>query len=173
MHGTYYANHAVNESDLLIAIGARFDDRVTGDIGQFIPNAKVIHCIRDPRDTCLSIYFQNFDDSHNYATTLENLGFYYREYERVMRHWKSILKIPIMDVQYEELVRNQEKISRDIVEFAGLDWDDKVLKFYENKRSVATASYNQVRQKMYTKSTARWKNYEKHIGKLTEALKLT
>ena len=143
-----------------------------GLISLMFPNARIIHCKRDPRDTCLSIYFQNFDESHNYATRLENLGFYYKEYECVMQHWKSLLKIPIYEVQYEELVQNQEKISRELIEFVGLEWDERVLNFHETKRSVVTASYDQVRQKMYTRSTQRWKNYEKHIGKLVAALGL-
>ena len=143
-----------------------------GLLSLMFPNAKIIHCIRDPRDTCLSIYFQNFNESHNYATSLENLGLYYREYEKIMKHWKSILQIPIMDVQYEDIVKDQERMSRELIEFVGLEWDDSVLKFYENKRSVVTASYDQVRQKIYTKSTARWKNYEKHITPLIKALNL-
>ena len=143
-----------------------------GLISLMFPNAKIIHCKRDPRDTCLSIYFQNFDDSHNYSTTLENIGFYYQEYEKLMKHWKSILQIPIMEVQYEELVKDQEKLSRELIDFVGLEWDESVLKFYENKRSVVTASYDQVRQKIYTKSTARWKNYEEHIESLTKVLNL-
>lgn len=143
-----------------------------GLISLMFPNAKIIHCKRDPRDTCLSIYFQNFDDSHNYSTKLENLGFYYQEYEKLMKHWKSLLNIPIMEVQYEDMVKDQEKLSRELIDFVGLEWDDSVLKFYENKRSVVTASYDQVRQKIYTKSTARWKNYEKHIEPLIKALNL-
>jgi hypothetical protein len=77
-----------------------------------------------------------------------------------------------MDVQYEDVVKDQERMSRELIEFVGLEWDESVLKFYENKRSVVTASYDQVRQKIYTKSTARWKNYEKHIAPLIKALNL-
>ncbi len=143
-----------------------------GLISQMFPNAKIIHCKRDPRDTCLSIYFQNFDDSHYYATRLKNLGEYYKLYEKVMAHWKSLIGIPIYEVQYEELVANQEKISRELIDFVELEWDDRVLEFYKAKRSVITASYDQVRQKMYTKSTARWKNYEKHLEPLIRALDL-
>ena len=141
-----------------------------GLISLMFPNARIIHCKRDPRDTCLSIFFQNFDESHNYATRLENLGSYYNQYDRLMKHWKSLVKVPIYEVQYEELIDNQEKISRELVDFIGLEWNEKVLKFYDTKRVVVTASYDQVRQKIYKKSAKRWKNYEKHIEPLVKTL---
>ena len=140
-----------------------------GLILQIFPKARIIHCKRDPRDTCLSIYTQNFDGSHYYASRLENLGAYYNQYRRVMNHWKSLLGVSILEIQYEDLVNHQEKKSRELVEFVGLEWDERVLRFYESKRSVVTASYDQVRQKIYTGSKARWKNYEKHIGPLVNA----
>jgi tetratricopeptide (TPR) repeat protein len=141
-----------------------------GLILQIFPKAKIIHCARDPRDTCLSIFFQQFDESHHYASRLENLGHYYSQYRRVMNHWKSILGDSILEIKYEDMVNNQEEKSRELVDFAGLEWDERVLKFYESRRSVATASYDQVRQKIYTGSKARWKNYEKHIEPLVKAL---
>jgi tetratricopeptide (TPR) repeat protein len=140
-----------------------------GLIARMFPNARVIHCVRDPRDTCLSIFFQSFDESHYYANRLENIGAYYSLYRRVMDHWKSLLEIPILDLRYEDLVGDQEAKTRELIEFVGLGWDDRVLRFYETRRNVATASYDQVRQKIYTSSTARWKNYEKHIGPLVKA----
>jgi len=141
-----------------------------GLISQMFPKARIIHCMRDPRDTCLSIYFQNFDESHYYANRLENLGAYYSLYRKVMKHWKSLLGTRILEIQYEDMVKNQEKKSRELIEFVGLEWDERVLKFYESKRSVVTASYDQVRQKIYTGSRARWKNYEKYIGPLVDAM---
>ena len=141
-----------------------------GLISQMFPKARIIHCVRDPRDTCLSIYFQNFDESHYYANRLENLGIYYSLYRRVMKHWKSLLDIPILEIQYEELVKDQEKKSRELIDFVGLEWDERVLRFYESKRSVVTASYDQVRQRIYTGSIARWKNYERYITPLVDAL---
>ena len=141
-----------------------------GLISQIFPKARIIHCIRDPRDTCLSIYFQDFDGSHYYANRLGNIGIYYSLYRRVMKHWKSLLDIPILEIRYEDLVNDQEKKSRELIDFVGLKWDERVLKFYESKRSVVTASYDQVRQKIYTESTARWKNYEKYIEPLVDAL---
>jgi hypothetical protein len=144
-----------------------------GLISLMFPNSRIIHCKRDPRDTCLSIYFQNFDESHYYATRLQNLGIYYRLYERIMQHWKSLVKLPIYEVQYEELVNNQETISRELIEFADLEWNESVLKFYETKRSVVTASYDQVRQKIYKKSQERWKNYQQYIDPLLKGLQFS
>ena len=141
-----------------------------GLILQIFPKAKIIHCFRDPRDTCLSIFFQNFDESHYYANRLENLGHYYNQYLRVMNHWKSILGDSILEIKYEEMINNQEGKSRELIDFAGLEWDERVMKYYESRRSVVTASYDQVRQKIYTSSKARWKNYEKHIEPLVKAL---
>lgn len=144
-----------------------------GLISLMFPKARVVHCMRDPRDTCLSIFFQNFDESHYYANRLENLGAYYSLYQKIMRHWESLCIMPIFNIQYEDMVQNQEARSRELIEFLGLEWNDQVLKFYETKRSVATASYDQVRQKMYTKSMQRWKNYEQHIDPLVSALATT
>jgi len=141
-----------------------------GLISQMFPMARIIHCIRDPRDTCLSIYFQNFDESHYYANRLENLGAYYSLYRKIMKHWKSLLGTRILEIQYEDMVKNQEKKSRELIEFVGMEWDERVLKFYDSKRSVVTASYDQVRQKIYTGSSARWKNYKKYIGPLVDAM---
>ena len=85
-----------------------------------------------------------------------------------MKHWKSLLDIPILEIQYEDLVKDQENKSRELIEFVGLEWDECVLRFYESKRSVVTASYDQVRQKIYTGSISRWKNYEKYLAPLVD-----
>jgi len=141
-----------------------------GLIALMLPRCHVIHCIRDPLDTCLSIYFQRFNLTHTYATDLSDLGHYYREYERLMAHWKSVLDIPILDVHYADVIHDQEKTSREMIEFCGLEWDDRCLQFYKTDRDVATASYDQVRKPVYTSSLNRWKNYEKYLDPLREAL---
>lgn len=142
-----------------------------GLIDLLFPGARVIHCVRDPIDTCLSIYFQRFNDFHGYARDLRSLGQYYRQYQRLMAHWKTVLRIPLMDVQYEELVENQEEVSRKLVEFCEIDWDDRCLRFHESGRFVTTPSYDQVRRPMYKKSVARWKNYEQFLEPLVSALR--
>lgn len=141
-----------------------------GYIQLLFPNARIIHCRRNPLDTCLSIYFQNFQEQHKYAKNLFDIGTHYYHYNKLMKHWNNTLSIPILEVNYEDTVLNQEEVTRKILDFCGLEWDEKCLEFYNIKRTVDTASFEQVRQKVYTKSINRWKNYEKYIDDLKEGL---
>jgi hypothetical protein len=138
-----------------------------GLIYSVFPNARVIYMQRDPIDTCLSCYFQQFLTGYNFTFDLSDLAHYYREHQRIMAHWRSVLPPGfILDVPYEELVVDQETWSRKMLDFIGLEWDTQCLEFHTNKRQVTTASAWQVRQKIYTNSMARWRNYEKYIGPL-------
>lgn len=141
-----------------------------GIIQQLFPNARVVHCVRDPRDTCLSCYFCNFHGDHPYTRDLGRLGHYYREYQRLMDHWCEVLELPFHRLEYERLVSDQETESRRLLEFCGLEWDPRCLNFHESERFVNTASYNQVRRPMYRSSLQRWRHYREHIGPLEEAL---
>lgn len=141
-----------------------------GLIALLFPGARIIHCIRNPLDTCVSCYFQNFGGGSNFADDLSNLGAYYLQYQRLMRHWGDTLGLPVMTIHYEEMVADQERMSRALVEFCGLEWDENCLRFFESKRAVATASYDQVRQPMYNKSVQRWRHYEAYLGPLKKAL---
>jgi tetratricopeptide (TPR) repeat protein len=139
-----------------------------GLIAQMFPRAHVIHCVRDPRDTCLSIYFQLFSQAHPYASNLDDLAFYYRGYERMMAHWCKVLDLPMLEVRYDQLVMDQEGQTRAMLDFLGLPWDDACLALLQSKRATATASWDQVRQPMYTQSLQRWRNYQTHIGPLID-----
>ena len=133
------------------------------------PKARIIHCIRDPMDTCLSCYFKKLM-GHPYSYNLTSLGRHYRLYEELMAHWKSVLPLRIMDIHYEALVEDPETVSRSIVEFCGLKWSSRCLDFHKSKRNVVTASSDQVRQPIYNRSVARWKNYEEYLSDLRTAL---
>ena len=134
------------------------------------PNARVIHCRRDPLDTCVSCYFQNFMHPLPFLHDLGDLGFYYRQYARLMDHWAAVKPLPILDVDYETLVADQEKVTREIVAFCGLDWNDRCLAFHETDRFVQTASSQQVRRPIYSSSIERWRNYEEHLDPLRRAI---
>lgn len=141
-----------------------------GLIARLFPAARVVHVARDPKDCCLSCFFQPFVGSHAYARDLSDLGFYYREYQRLIAHWKAVLDLPWLDLSYEALVADQEGESRRLIAFLGLEWDDACLRFQELDRTVATSSYDQVRRPMYTGSVGRWRHYAAHLGPLLEAL---
>jgi tetratricopeptide (TPR) repeat protein len=143
-----------------------------GLIALMFPRARIIHCVRDPIDTCLSCYFQNFARGNFQSFDLGHAGLYYRQYERLMAHWGEVLDLPILEVRYEEHVAEPEKVCRDMLEFLELDWDPACLRFHESSRFTKTASRDQVREPIYTSSAGRWRNYERHIGPLIEALGL-
>ena len=142
-----------------------------GLISAMLPQCRVIHCVRDPRDSCLSCYFHNFLGKGNVFTyDLANIGDYFADYWRLMKHWKTVLDIPILDVVYEEIIADQEGQSRRLIEFLGLEWDDRCLEFHKTKRTTKTLSSDQVNKPIYSSSVARWKPYEKHLGPLLERL---
>ncbi len=141
-----------------------------GLIHKLLPQAKIINCLRDPIDTCLSCYFQHFGGHHPYAYDLSNLAVYYQQYLKLMSHWRDELKIPILNIQYEDVVNDTKSEVERMLSFVGLDWEDNCLEFYKQKRSVHTASYAQVSEKIYNKSVKRWKNYESYIAELTDRL---
>jgi hypothetical protein len=131
-----------------------------------LPDCRVIHCVRDPRDTCLSCYFNYFEGGNAFSFDLADLAAYYRDYRRMMDHWKQILTLPMLEVRYEDVVADQEGQTRRMLEFLDLPWDERCLSFHENKRHVATASREQVRKPLYASSVGRWKHYEKQIPEL-------
>ncbi len=140
-----------------------------GLIHSVFPRARILWLRRDPIDTCLSCYFQQFPPTINYAMDLTDLAHYYKEHQRLMTHWRRVLPAQtLLEVPYAELTAEQEKWSRTIVEFIGLPWDERCLQFHATVRPVSTASVWQVRQKMYRSSVGRWHNYRKFIGPLLE-----
>ncbi len=141
-----------------------------GIIRMMFPDAHIIHCMRNPLDTCLSCYFSRLGQWHPYSRRLEDLALFYREYHRAMQHWKRIPGMNILEVHYEDLVQDLESSARRIIEHIGLPWDPACTRFHENRRQVKTISYDQVRQPLYTRSMNRWQNYRSEIGSLINEL---
>jgi tetratricopeptide (TPR) repeat protein len=147
-----------------------FNYLYVGFLALLFPKAAFIHCRRDPIDTCLSCFFTNFHEHVNFGFRLEHIGAYYRSYRRLMDHWRKVLPIPMLEVDYEDLIANQEPVTRRIVAHCGLEWDDECLAFHQSGRAVTTASVWQVRQPIYQASRARWRHYEPFLGPLRAAL---
>jgi tetratricopeptide (TPR) repeat protein len=141
-----------------------------GLIAMTFPKARIIHCSRDPLDTCLSCYSQNFYENQGYRVNLESLGHYYGQYRRLMEHWMSTLDSPILEVRYEDTVLDLEGQARRLIEFCGLEWDPNCLSFHTTSRGVKSPSRWQVRQPIYSTSIARWRGYDRHLAPLRQAL---
>jgi tetratricopeptide (TPR) repeat protein len=144
---------------------------VAGLIHLALPNAVIIHAKRDPMDTCLSCFSKLFAETQNHTYDLAELGRYYRGYQKLMEHWRSVLPAErILDVRYEDVVADLEGQARRIIAHCGLDWDPQCLAFYETKRPVRTASAMQVRQPIYNSAIGRWRLYESFLGPLRAEL---
>lgn len=144
---------------------------MVGLIHVMLPNAKIIHVNRNPVDTCVSCFTHLFKQKQEHTYDLAELGRYYRDYGRLMQHWRDVLPADaFLDVQYEDIVADKEKEARRLLSFCDLEWDAACLDFHKTERTVRTASVTQVRQPIYTSSVDRWRKYEKHLGPLLEAL---
>lgn len=141
-----------------------------GLIDLLFPGARIIHCTRNPLDTCLSCYTTQLSQRHSYRTRLKDLAAAYKMYERLMSHWRTAVRTPMLEVRYEDVIADPERQSRAIVEFVGVPWDDRCLRFYENRRIVHTASIDQVRRPLYNSSIGRWRHFERHLGELIAGL---
>ncbi len=142
-----------------------------GLIRVLFPDARIVHCVRDPRDTCFSIYKRMFGArGHHYAYDLEELGRYYNEYAQLMEHWDRVLPGQIHQVRYEYLVAEQESTTRELLEFCGLSWDPACLEFHRTVRPVVTHSASQVRQPIFRGSIGAWRHYETLLAPLLRLL---
>jgi tetratricopeptide (TPR) repeat protein len=146
---------------------ATFNCDYIGLLHSVFPKARIIYMRRDPIDTCLSCYFQNFSTTMRFSMDLSDLAHYYRHHERLMKHWTTALPAgTLLEVPYEGLVADQAAWTHRILDFLELEWDDRCLSFDKTERSVNTASAWQVRQKIYGRSVERWRHYERFIGPL-------
>ncbi len=136
-----------------------------------LPNAKIIHTVRDPVDTCISCFSKLFSGEQNHTYDLGELGRYYKRYEQLMAHWHRVLPGgSILDVRYEDVVADLETQARRIIAYCGLSWHHNCLSFHKTDRPVRTASATQVRQPIYNSAVGRWRVYEQHLGPLLDAL---
>jgi hypothetical protein len=137
-----------------------------------LPRAKVEHLKRNPLDTCVSCFSKMFTAAQNHTYDLAELGRYWRSYDALMAHWRRVLPDgAFLDVEYERLIANIEVETRRIFDFCSLPWDAGALDFQRKSGAVRTASSYQVRQPLYSSAIERWRNYERHLGPLMDALR--
>ena len=154
----------------------RITDKMPGNymnvglIATMLPKAKIIHCCRNPMDTCLSNYKQNFMVGQFWSYDLEEMGDEYVRYIDLMNFWHQAFPNRILDVHYEETVDDLEKQARNIIDFVGLEWDNACLQPHKHKRAVLTASKAQVTQPVYKSSVKKWKNFEEEMQPLVKVL---
>ena len=142
-----------------------------GLIHLVFPRARIVHCRRNPIDTCLSIWSRHFTQPWDFASNRGDLVFFYRQYQRLMAHWRAVLPPErLFEVDYEELTAEPGPVTRRMIAFCGLDWDDACLRPQDNRRMVRTASIWQARQPVYRSSVERWRNYAPWIGELAALL---
>lgn len=141
-----------------------------GLIAAAFPGCRVIHCTRDARDACLSCYFQDFAGRVPFAQDLEHLGVFHRCYRRLVEHWNRVLDLAILDVEYERLVREPEEQIRRMLDFLGLEYSDRCVRFHEHDRAVLTLSADQVRRPIYSTAIGRAERYAPYLEPLERGL---
>ena len=137
-----------------------------GLILTMFPNARIIHTIRNPLDTCLSCYFQNFTKGQDYSFDIKSLAHFFNDYRRVMEHWESVYPGRILTVRYEDVIEDQEAQTRRMLDYMGLEFESQCIEFHKTERKVSTASFLQVRKPIYKSSQKRWMNYRDELAEL-------
>ncbi len=146
--------------------------KYAGWIPLLIPRAKIIHIRRDPRDTCFSCFATNFARGHEYSYDLLALARQYDRYQHWMSHWRALLPVDsLLEIDYETLVSDLEGVTRSVLRYIGLDWNESCAQFHRSERVVQTASFAQVKQPLYNSSIGRWRHFERHLSPLLDALR--
>ena len=141
-----------------------------GLIALLFPNARVIYCRRNPLDTFISGFFLRFAHPLPHTTGQRQFAHFYKSTERIMAHWRQVLPLKILEIQYEDLVANQAVYTRKILHYLELPWEDSCLDFHLTQRPVLTGSGTQVRKPLYRSSVGRYHRYASHLGDLASLL---
>ncbi|MBT6780336.1 MAG: sulfotransferase, partial [Porticoccaceae bacterium] len=141
-----------------------------GLLQAILPNAKIIDARRHPLDSCVGCFKQHFARGQTFTYDLFELGEFYIEYDSLMKHWDEVLPNKVLRVQYEDVVQDLDTQVKRILDYCGLPFEEGCVNFHETKRSVRTASSEQVRQPIYNKSVNTWMRFESHIDDLKETL---
>jgi tetratricopeptide (TPR) repeat protein len=143
-----------------------------GLIAAALPNAAIIHVHRNPADAGFAMYKTLFNQAYPFSYDLREAGRYIRGYQKLMAHWHQLLPSRIIDVAYEELVDDPERVLTEVFRRCHLSFDPRSLSFFRSSEAVSTASAVQVRQPIYRTSVESWRHYARHLGPLIEELKI-
>lgn len=146
------------------------NDANIGFASRLLPGVKVVRCVRDPRDTCLSCYFQEFSEALDWSRDLRRCARQHKLHDAIMAHWRAVLDLEIYELRYESLVTDPEPAVRGVLGFIGLGFDEACLRFHRSDRHVTTASWAQVSRPVYTSSVGKWERYAAHLGPLLDEL---
>ena len=148
--------------------------RWLGLIKLILPNAIIIHCKRNPMDTCLSIFQQNFYTKGNeYSFKLAEIGVFFNLYIDILNHWKKVLPNCFYEIEYEHFINNQKKETKKLLDYCNLKWENQCMHFHKTIRSVRTSSNHQIREEIYSNSINRWKFYKQELKKLSDIINLS
>ena len=156
----------ISSSRNIITDKAPLNFRWIGFIKILFPNSKIIHCKRDPKDNCLSLYKNIFDEKLDWTYNQSDISTFYSSYFDLMKFWNSKVDDFIYDVNYEKLVLNPDTEIKKLIKFCDLNWEDSCLKFYENKRPIKTVSISQARKPLFKSSISSHKNYNSFLKEL-------
>ena len=174
---TKMAEEYIYSVKLISKNSKRFTDKLPknflniGLIKLILPKSKIIHCYREPKDNIFSLFKNHFPGNKiNFASDLKETVEYYNLYQELMKFWNRLIPNFILNLKYENLVKNTENEVKRLLNFCELPWENNCLEFYKNKRPIKTASDTQVRNKIYNTSINKWKKYEKLLEKYYEKL---
>ncbi len=170
-----HADQYLQELKLLAPGFAHITDKQPGNFARLgviktlFPKARIIACERNSMDNCLSLFFHCFE-ALKCSFNLTELGQYYLDHRKLMAHWYKLFGSEVFKLNYEELITDQERVTRDVIEYLGLSWENDCLAFHANARNVMSPSNLQVRKPLYKTSMNRWKKYRENLGPLIEVL---
>lgn len=170
---TAYCRQLASHSDQSVRITDKMpiNFKFIGLIQMILQNAKIIHVKRNAVDTCLSCFTKHFKHGQPFSYDLEETANYYKDYDRLMTHWRNVLpEGTFLDVEYENIVQDKERETRRILKYCDLNWEDACLEPHKNTRNIRTASLVQVRQPLYSSSVQRWLPYKDHLTPLLNTL---
>lgn len=162
---------ALNSEAARVTDKLPFNMMMVGLIRLALPNATIIHCVRDAKDNCLSIYKQNFTTAnYRFAYNLKTIAQFHNQYRQLMQHWHEVLPGAMYDVCYESLAQNPEEEIRKLLAACNLEFQEACIRFEKTEAVVKTASAFQVRQPMYTSSVRLWEKYRQFLGPMLDEL---